>query len=121
MQEKSKAHLAAALVAALGFVTNATADAANNGHSQVNLNDRLSPFHATSSDSENFPILLAPNGKEGKSKGTEKEKEGSSKGKEGSCKGKEGSCKGKEGSCKGKDKAKDEDRGEVPPGTGTGY
>lgn len=117
MQEQSRVRLAAALAAALGFVTSGTATAATSGQTRTPLTEKTSLMAVDTTDS--YRVNLASKDKKVK-KGQTKGKEGSCKGKEGSCKGKEGSCKGKEGS-KGKDDSrKGNDEGGQLPGTGTG-
>jgi hypothetical protein len=106
MQDRQKAQLAAALVAAFGLTAGAAhAQTANNSVSVSEKQGITQQFLGSKKEK----------GKEGSCKGKEgscKGKEGSckgkdsEKGKEGSCKGKEGSCKGKEGSCKGKEESK---------------
>jgi len=125
MQEQSRVRLAAALTAALGFVTSGTANAATSEQTRIPLTEKTSLMAVDTTDS--YRVNLASKDKKVKKEGQTKGKEGSCKGKEGSCKGKEGSCKGKEGSCKGKEgsKGKDDsrkgnDEGGQLPGTGTG-
>ncbi|HND70092.1 MAG TPA: hypothetical protein PL112_25000, partial [Candidatus Obscuribacter sp.] len=105
MQDKSKVHLAAAIVASLGLAMHVPAEARQLDRDAFkvggarSLNSKAALAQALTDDSSNKGVEAGCKGKEGSCKG----KEGSCKGKEGSCKGKEGSCKGKEGSCKGKE------------------
>ncbi len=107
MQEKTRAKVAAALVATLGLAMQSSANA--NPAQSLRIFEKPSLMKLNKAESaEQFLAddKAKEKGKEGSCKGKEgscKGKEGSCKGKEGSCKGKEGSCKGKEGSCKGKE------------------
>lgn len=122
MQEQSRVRLAAALVAALGFVASGAANAATSEQASNQIVEK-SPLVAVETAGSRY-VQLETSDKTTKKdkKGQTKGKEGSCKGKEGSCKGKEGSCKGKEGSCKGKEGThKGSEEGGAMPGTGTGY
>ncbi len=93
MQDKAKAQLAAALVAALGLTVQAPAQAAPHEVGSLKIFEQ----------SNGLPTSLSEDLSDKKKAKDEKGAESACKGKEGACKGKEGSCKGKEGACKAKD------------------
>lgn len=100
MQDKAKAQLAAALVAALGLAVQSSAQAAPHQGGSLRIFEQSNGLPTSlSEDLSNKKKAKDDKGAESACKG----KDGSCKGKEGSCKGKEGACKGKEGACKAKD------------------